>query len=305
VKLICRLIAVTAIFIRVGVAQQAAEEKHVKDLVAEQTLQAVESSPLCREATASKQPFVFHQHSIDPTTLEPSLIDLMRRSDEVVLAGNWMHTAEAISPSGHDAITYFDVMVLRSWKGTHKTGDVLTYGLPNGVICCEQAPAACGATVTGHDNWEPTGYYGMVVLFLRKDESGLVDGYRLTGGRGTQGIFGISVRSGIPSVLNTPLGDCFHTGIDAAACTIGYTPFTEAHLPRQSKEFPECQDASIQKVYAGGCAALMQTADYRVTVRDTVLKKYDGMPVSRLLKEVQSAADSLAGEPEPNNSKGQ
>ena len=122
--------------IQAAAAQLSTQEKHVKEIAAEQTPKAIEASPFCQEALASKQAF-FHQSKIDPATLEPDLPELMSRSDEVVLAGNWIHNVSAISPSGHDAITYFDVLVLRSWKGSHQAGDVLTFGLPNGhVLLC-------------------------------------------------------------------------------------------------------------------------------------------------------------------------
>jgi hypothetical protein len=305
-----RLVVIVAVLIQAGAAQQSTQEKHVKEIAAEQTPEAIEASPFCQEVRASKQAF-FHQSKIDPATLEPDLPELMRRSDEVVLAGNWIHTVSAISPSGHEAITYYDVLVLRSWKGSHQAGDVLTFGLPNGHVRCAHDPDLPGVTDIDYGNWEPTNYSGMVLLFLRKDSSGLIEGYRLTGGKGTQGIFKISIhwpddgrllpRTSF-DVLKTPLGDCFHSGVDASACTLGYVWPTNLH---HSKDFPECRDPGIQVEHAQGCAALMQRSDYRVTVRDAMLKKYDGVPVSSFLREVQSVADSVAPMHEAGSSKQQ
>ncbi len=289
---VLRVLAVAAIMISTGVAQQSATEKRVKDISASQSPEAIESSPFCQEVRASKQPF-FRAFNVNPATMEPDLAHLMQKSDEVVLAGYWIHTVSALSPSEREGVTYYDVRVLRAWKGSHHVGDVLTFGHPGGPVNCGRNPDLPGVTeFRPHEMGPMKDGHGLVVLFLQKDGSGLVDGFRLTGGEGTQGIFSIPIPNprGL-SELKSSLGDCLHAAVDSTECTLGYLPPGEMRLSNKS-EFPECKDPGIEAAYAGRCAAAMQSADYRVVVADEHLKKYDGMRVATFLKEIQAVADS-------------
>ena len=71
----------------------------------------------------------------------------MSQSDDVVVASDTLGFASAISPSGEDVGTYFDVKVLRSFKGHSKIGDVLTFGVPRGDVYCEPPPVRSGPFV--------------------------------------------------------------------------------------------------------------------------------------------------------------
>lgn len=249
-------------------AQDLAYEKHVKDIRAEQTQKVIEASPLCRlametskydpEKSASEN--ASNQHEIDLATLEPDMESLMEKSDEVVV-GNFHDITSAISPSGKYAIYYLDITVLHSWKGAHKVGDILTFGIPHGGIRCPQSVR--GRTTyfwTGTNGWFWDTHHTPLIVFLRHSrgrETQLIAGYRLTGGDGLQGMFPVQV--GLHS----------DGGLDC-------------------------------DVFRGGnaekCIALLEENNGTISATyytDELSKKYDGMRLSSFLKEVQSAADSL------------
>jgi hypothetical protein len=182
------------------------------------------------------------------------------------LAGNQIGSLRAISPSGKDAVEYFDVKVLRTWKGSHKVGDTLTFAitdafLPCGVLTLKGTPTF----FTGSDGW--TGLpYGVSILFLRQPkgaEAQLNSGLRLTGGGGLQGVFSVA-------------------------------------LPVLSEEGKNCRGLDIQHGGLEKCNSFLEASQNPVSVpyrRDPLLKKYDGMPIASFLQEVQSVADSLGYAP--------
>lgn len=239
-------------------APQTAAERHVKDIKAEQTDQTIFASPLCDLVKANGGHYQ-RRHEVSAATLAPTLFDLMSQSDDVVVASAPFDLASAISPSGEDVGTYFDVKVLRSFKGPSKIGDILTFGVPRGDAHCEPPPVRSGPFVgaqTLNFDWLGQGSLGPYILFLRHsraDETDLLPSMRLTGGDGFQGFF---------SVLD---------GNKRADCTGG-----ESRLAT--------------------CLAALDTIQEPISVRyrrDPLKEKYDGMPAWKFLKEVQSTAESL------------
>jgi hypothetical protein len=250
-----------------GLMQASASEKHVEDVKAEQTPDMIAASALCRHLLEPG-----HHHdadtapNVDPAMLEADLSSLMLKSDEVVLGGRYGNPvdtyASVLSPSGDQAISYLDVRVLRTWKGSHKVGDLLTFAMPFGGVSCEAnrtGPVVGVATRTGGwTDFEGIGSEGPYVLFLRHsrgDETQIMPELRLTGGSGLQGLF----------VLTSPLR------VDCTAIS--------------SKYRKRCNDQLI--------ASLAPVKiQYR---RDPLKKKYNGMPASVFLREIQSLADPPHG----------
>jgi hypothetical protein len=261
-----------------AVAQDAglSPEKHTKNILAEQPPTVIMASPLCQQVRDSGKS-LDTRHPVDPATLEPDLASLIQKSDEVVLVGNTLGTAEAISPNGKDTVTYVDARVLRTWKGSHKPGDLITYALPFGGVLCEPQPEdrsrrpLMAGTSAGLHDFE--GYVnGSRVLFLRQsrgNEMLVTPRFRLTGGDGFQGMYGIEQ---MPVHVN--------------AC---YTD----NYQNPAEVIPKCNailDISEEPVFSS-CGL------------DSPSKKYVGAPMSSFLKEMQSVADSLSSVSQPAVSK--
>jgi hypothetical protein len=258
-----RLTLATALAVECGLAQQAqpapAAEKHVKDFRSAQTQAMISASALCQQVRETHS--YVHRRDVDPLTLAPSLFTLMQQSDEVILASTFGDQTSALAPSGQDVVAYFDVKVLRSWKGTHKVGDLVTFAMPWGAVNCAvpvkngQANTAA-VTMTGGLDWETVRYAGPYVLFLRKsqgDETQLTPALRLTAGDGMQGLFVV------------------HSAYDQV-CT--------AVMPGSATKCNASLDASREAV----------SVRYRL---DPLKEKYEGMPVPQFLQEVQATADAL------------
>jgi hypothetical protein len=178
-----------------GLAQQAPPEKHVKDIRAEQPQAVISASPLCQQVRVAGHA-LDDVRDVTPSTLERDLSSLMQKSDEVVLGGAFTGSIKALSPSGTDVVQYFDVKVLRSWKGFHKVGDLLTFGVPWGGVSCrlpgKENSGVGFFTLTGGSNWLGIAGGGPWILFLRHaqgNEAQMISGLRLTGGDGLQGLF--------------------------------------------------------------------------------------------------------------------
>jgi hypothetical protein len=251
-----------------GMAQETIPEKHVKDIKAEQTRDVILASPLCQR-TRENPHTASHIRSVAPATLEPDMSSLMEKSDEVILVGDTITSTEAISPSQQDVVKYYDVQVLRSWKGSHKVGDLLTFALPNATVRCTTSLAngePTFTTLSGVSGLKGP-VWGAFVLFLRHsqgDEAQLTPGLRLTGGDGLQGMFQVSLD--------------LHSHI----CNVAH--------PRKT----------------GECSAFLEASDIPVVdlyVRDPLSKEYDGMPISSFLQEVQATADSLGYATQANATK--
>jgi len=266
------LILVVAAFGGLGMAQatepSTAKEKHVKDICAEQTRETQSASPLCQETIEMrkrpKDSFNLHWLKVDPSTLEADLDNLMEKSDEVVLVGQDSSSALAISPSGKDVAQYYDVKVLHSWKGSHKVGDTLTFAMPGGDLNCptpgipHQSWVDFVTIVEGGPSGNGRLPWGAHILFLRQthgDETPFLPGLRLTGGNGMQGMYTVPF------------------SVHDDTC--------EAILREDIKK----------------CSAFLETSQIPLNAQyyahDPLIKKYDGVPASEFLREVQSVADSL------------
>ncbi|MFZ1084792.1 MAG: hypothetical protein WAN35_07505 [Terracidiphilus sp.] len=260
------LVILVAVFaVGFGFAQKSVSEKHVKDIRAEQPPDVILASPLCQR-TREKPSSAYHFYEIDPATVEPTLNGLMEKSDVVIL-GTITDVLHAITPSGEDVVQYVDVRVLRSWKGSQKVGDTLTYALPSAVLDCTPPlvngkrvawTTASDATVSGEGTTPH-------ILFLRQSKGSeklLTPGLRLTGAGGTEGSFTIDLKFGTEGAEN-----CYE----------------------------------FDQVSAERCNTLLELsqAPARLTVYSfSSLKKFAELPISELLQEVQAAADSLGYSPQ-------
>jgi hypothetical protein len=129
--------------------------------------------------------------------MEGDLSALIENSDEVILASVFRHNDPAVSPCGKQAMSYYDVTVLPTWKGSHKVGDLLTFALPGGTVRCGTVPPEYGpddsAAVPPNFDWGDAagGPYVLLLQESRGDETQLTPGLRRAGGDGTQGLFAL------------------------------------------------------------------------------------------------------------------
>jgi hypothetical protein len=251
-----------------GQQQAAAPELRLSDLRAQQPQEKILASAPCQRATASPRKMLAEHSAIDPRTLVPDFGTLMEKSDEVVLAAV-LDSARLLSPSGESVASYFEVRVIRSWKGKHGAASELTFGVPGGTVNCalagsERLPFTVlpgeGADWQGIYPGKGGGPY-VYVLFLRQssgEETRLVQGLRLTGGSGLQGMFLIHVPSPLPFDAERYCGDALQ--------------------------------GSVQH-----CESYLQTSQNPVIVayvRDPLAKKCAGMPASDFFRKMQSVADA-------------
>jgi hypothetical protein len=240
-------------------------ELHAKDIRMGQPDELTRASSLCQQARQSERGWVRHDRDVDPATLEPDLRSLMEKSDEVILAGISFADIEAISPSGTDAAHFFDVKVLRTWKGTHKVGDSLTFAFPWAHIKC--GPGTSDSRMTSFGTMTAPGDllhlgHGPYVLFLRRsqgDEKRFMPGFQLTGGSGLQGMF-------------------------------------EIPLPVENRTIEEKNCNGVLEGAVEMCRAYLEASPIPIRMpygRDPLFKQYNGMPIYAFINEVQSVADSL------------
>ncbi len=258
---------ILAIATSYALAQRTAEGKHVKEILSDQPREAISGSKLCQRAWASPAFSDGIARRVAPASLEPDLSHLMADSDEVILASSSSTFAPAISPSGNEAHTYYDVKVMRTWKGSHQVGDIITFAVPNATLSClgtDTSPhggIASFSTITL--GWRGAG--GPYILFLRKttsDQVQFIPGYRLTGAGGAQGLFGVP------------------------------------HSPTAT-EWNKC-DLSSSLTGSKRCYSFLEESQAKVKAgfgEDSLFTKYDGMPISEFLEEVQDVADSLGYDP--------
>jgi hypothetical protein len=281
-----RAILIVAVAVGCGLAQEVtpvpAPEKHVYDIKAEQTREVLLASPLCQRARANPKSANGHTFRLDAATFESDMSSLMEKSDEVVLA-SWADNTTAISPSGEDAVQYFDYVVLRTWKGSHKVGDTLTFANPSGYILCYSQPtdrdqsfkispsSKIRPVATTEVTPPPTMWYTGVnsgspttaVLFLRKSrgsETQLTEGLRLAGGEGTQGMYGVD-----------------------------FNPTTQESIT--------CDGRMANPKSISHCNAILGATQLPISFEfdfnEPLRKRYDGMPFSSFLQEMRSVAESL------------
>lgn len=257
-----------------GQSKNADKELTVADLRAQQPDEAIRASAQCISARENADkpgsPIIRH-HTIDPQTLSQSLSDLMRNSDEVILAGVQLHHAELLSPTGDTAVTYYDVKVIRTWKGSHNVGDVVTFGVPAGRVNCgrsESGHAVYFPTIAWDADWKNMVLGQPKVLFLRRprgEETRIAQSLIPTGGGGLQGVYPIHI-----------------------------SPTEEAE--------PKC--TGVLPGTLKWCDSFLEVSQLPVRFpfsHDPIAKRYDGMPAHEFLDQVrETAADQGLDEKSAN-----
>jgi hypothetical protein len=240
----------------------AAQEIRLSDIRAQQPQETIYASAPCQRARKTPQDHIFQKYAINPRTFVHDLNTLMEKSDEVILAGT-LDTATVISPSGESTATYDEVRVIRSWKGPHHAGDVLTFGRPGGLVVCKPGPDGFFLHVMPGGNKVDAPLHGsfVYVLFLKHaegDEAQLVQGLLPAAGEGVQGIFWVHVPP--------PTHPCCDVERYCADVVQGSLQHCDSYL--------ETSKSPVKVPYA----------------LDPLAKRYRGMPFSDFLREVQSVA---------------
>jgi hypothetical protein len=265
VRCLTGALLVAAAALGTGRPQSADHELRLSEIRAQQPQEAIFASAVCQRAREDQGHRVFRRDQIDPKTLVASLDVLMEKSDEVALAV-LLGSARVLSPSGESTTTYYEARVIHGWKGSHRAGEILTFGIPYGTVSCgPPGPNHSSVTVLmgEGDDWHGVDYNGRgpyaYVLFLRRsagNEAQSVQGLRLAAGDGVQGMFLI-------------------------------------HVPVPTPSDPERYCGDALKGNVQHCDAFLEASQSPVTVayaRDPLAKKYGGMPASEFLKEVQSVS---------------
>jgi hypothetical protein len=290
--------AILAIGMAAGcaLAQQEAAEKHVPEITAESKTnhpQGVANSLLCQRAREQHPPYSsFRVHEPNLAKMEKDLAALMRASDEVVMVGTPLRWVTALSPSGEDAISYADARVLRSWKGSHKVGDVITLGSWQGTVTCGPSHGEFSGTTVGPSprflyhmpspTYSPDGPY---VLFLRRrGEGSQIEAFRLAGGNDVQGLFDL-VPGQLISDRHSAYGSCFRASYDQLAC--------HSYPHGWSPEW--CRDPQIDAENIAQCNAAVSASKEPIFAKgfdeDPLRGKYQGKPIASFLRAVDTAAD--------------
>jgi hypothetical protein len=256
---------VAAAALGMGRPQGAAQEISLSDIRARQPQETIYASAPCQRARKTPQDHILQKYAINPRTFVHELNTLMEKSDEVILAGT-LDTATVISPSGESTATYDEVRVIRSWKGPHHAGDVLTFGRPGGHVHCKPEPfdepfdSTFDVMPGGNNLDDAFGGSFVYVLFLKHaegDEAQLVQGLLPAAGEGVQGIFWVHVPTPTYSDVER------------------YCAGVRLH-------------ESVQH-----CDSYLETSKSPVTVPyaiNPLAKRYRGMPFSDFLQEMQSLA---------------
>jgi hypothetical protein len=262
-KTMMLIIIITAAALGAAWPQSASLDLRLNDLKAKQPPEETifDSAP-CQRAKEAPNHTIDHYIPIDPKTLLPDLNSLMEKSDDVVLALFRDH-AELVSPSGENPVMYVEVRVIHSLKGSHRAGDILTYGWPGGAIQCDHSAVwvVPGGDVSGRNIGHLMDQAGVLFLRQSKDqEAQLVEGLRPAAGEGTQGIFPIHILD-----------------------------------PTGLREI--CPDSIDEKLWENKnvqpCASYLETNRSPIVVpyvHDPLHNKYDGMPASDFLRGVRSVA---------------
>jgi hypothetical protein len=195
--------------------------------------------------------------------MEKDLSSLVQKSDEVLLTGPLIDNVGAPSPSGDEVVTFYDAVVLQTYKGSHKPSDVITFMVPEGIVSC--GPGVTALTIPAHvhlflgpekhPNHYPSGPF---VLFLRRsqaDKSPFAKGFGLAGGSGVQGMFFV-YESQLVRPQPGQAGDCFCAAIDhpVMLCSpkIDYRSKCNAEVASDSEQI-EVSDTEdpLAKLYSG------------------------------------------------------
>jgi len=290
-------------------AQGQSVEKHVLEITAEfkaKYPQGLADSPLCQHGKQQHPPYShLRVYEPDPQTLASDLLALVRRSDEVVMVGTPLRAVTILSPSGENALTYTDARILRSWKGSHKVGDVLTFEMPEGFLFCGSGHLERFGTQVGP--WPQAGYHtpshayspdGPYLIFLRQsNEQPGITTLRLAGGNGVQGSFDL-VPDQIISDTHSPYESCFRASYDWGWCHSyphGWSPQWCKQPRVDMQNIAHCNAA----IGAGKEAIFANGVD-----QDPLRNEYDGNSVSSFLRSVDSAAEKathreILGETKP------
>jgi hypothetical protein len=182
----------------------------------------------------------------------------------VILAGVFRDNVPAVSPSGKQAMSDYDVTVFPIWKGSHKVGDLLTFALPGGAARCGMVSPEYGpdhsAAAPPNLDWRDSagGPYVLLRHESRGDETQVTPGLRRAGGDTTQGLFAL--------------------------------PATYDYRDKYGRD----RHTDCSAVFSGGganCIAALDQSQETVKIRyhlDPLKTKYEGMPVPDFRKEVQS-----------------
>ena len=297
---------IAAVALTCALAEAKSSDKHVPEIKAEMKANypdGVSTSAICRRAEAAPTHGYLHVREINPETLKKNVLALVQASDEVVLTGGIVDSIAALSRSGEDGVGYVDVRVLHVWKGHYEPGELLTFGIPTSMVDCGFHSIV--GTVTGNPQWHwPWEHHreGPFVLFLREDDSGLIDGLTLTGGDGTQGMFVVTAADIRDS--HSALYACYGAS---------YYPQTCATTGLVNPENPRChysaEDKRIEDENIAKCNTAVRGSPESITTgflspgqeiseaaakeasHDPLKDKYDGMPISSFLKQVRDATN--------------
>lgn len=278
-------------------AQEGRPEKHVTEIKAESAAKypnGYADTKLCRWAKAEDPPYSrFRWVHPDLKSFSSSLADLMQKSDEVVLVGVDLRGVTALSPSEENAVSYDDSRVLRSWKGSHKVGDLITMGSLIGVIHCGLETREFSGTTPLYEGdavyhgvnpvYAPAGPF---VLFLTHDKSLEIESFRLAGGEGLQGRFDLGPSDSTD--LKSPSSSCYRASFDQIFC------HAYPHYPKGAPAF--CSDERIDQANIAQCLAFLSSNTELMTERgfenDPLRQLYAGKPIASFLKDMEKAAES-------------
>jgi hypothetical protein len=260
---------VAAAVLGTGRRQCAAQEVTLSEIRAQQPPETIHGSALCQRAREAPRGQIQLLHETHPNTFVQDLDTLMEKSDDVILALR-RDAYFAISPNGESLTVYEEARVIRSWKGSHHAGDILTFGTPGGWVDCatQWSPFSVmldspGRYFVGEHGAGPIVW----VLFLRQssgEETQLVQGLRLAAGDGVQGMFEF-----------------------------------QTHDLKEFQSF--CAAVVINGSSVQKCDAYLETLPspmllpyspdfYTKNPVDPLAKRYSRMPASDFLREVQSIA---------------
>jgi hypothetical protein len=254
--------------------QQVTAELHVNDIRASQPDKFISASQPCQSAThAGIKKLYLNSYIVEQESYLQTMSELYSISDEVILA-EFKSSVNAIAPDSRNVIKYIDSYVISSWKGTHAAGSIITITIPDGSVNCDNSvkvntntPFAMTSARGGEWQGEGSGPY---LLFLKQSssqESQILPGYRLAGGDGLQGLFGLESRS---------------------------------------KAVWSCHQFTLEPstTLADNCVNDYKQSDLIIRVPnnfDPLKKIYAGHPVLQLLKDVEAASINRAHANQDNN----
>jgi hypothetical protein len=158
-----------------------------------------------------------------------SLDAVIQDSDEVALAGVTYISAHTLSPAGDSAVSYYEAKVIRSWKGSHKVGDAILFGVPAGTVRCgetESHESISFSTMVGSAEWKNNIMGNPLVLFLRQPR-----------GSDTQRVHGLIPRAGagLQGVLAIQFDSTDEAGNKCTGDTPGTLQWCDSHLQVSQK----------------------------------------------------------------------